>query len=275
MQQRGLRTPRNANNVPPGLLPAVQPLNYETITDGLLSPTFILVRRDPNTVRQADVDVATERMGLLRQRLQGPDAYAMLEVFRQHNRFNVTLVNVVAYIWRLAGQNPGNIDAVALGHHVRNIFELMFHTTTNTLHVKQQALVFVRAILPNRFAAMPLDVDDMFFASFSATLVKLLDQFDPLGQANLSVPINGQPVQLDEIALFMRLKDSILDVVEKLPFNLKFWMLTRLEGDAILARKYRQFGDNARVRNIPPAELDLWMSAVDAISDIHAEAKAH
>ena len=271
--QRGLRTPRNANNVLPGLPPAVQPLNYETILDGLLSPTVILVTLDLNTVRQADVDVATERMESLLRRLQGPDAYAMLEVFRQHNRFNVTLINVVAYIWRLAGQNPGNIDAVDLGHHVTDVFELMFHTTSNALHVKLQALVFVRAILPNRFNAMPQDADDMFFASFAATLVKLFDQFDPLGQANIRVPIDGVPVTLREFDLFKRLKKTILDVVEKLPFNNKFWFNTRGGGDVFLTGKYLEFGNRAKVAGIPPAERHRWTEAVDAIAEIHVVAK--
>ena len=89
--------------------------NQDDIIAGLLANTTRLVAIDPANVLEADVHAAEAHMLALLRRLQGPDGNAILEIFRQHHLFNVTLIDVVVYIWRLQGHNRATINTVATG----------------------------------------------------------------------------------------------------------------------------------------------------------------
>lgn len=241
--------------------------NQDDIIAGLLANTTQLVAIDPANVLEADVHAAEADMQTLLESLQGPNGNAILEAFRQHSRFYVTLIEALEYIWRLEAAN--NVPIEILGRRMMAILDEMFHR--NNPQVKQQALIFVQALVdtPNRFQALPHDVDGINLP-LSAILIKLLDQFDPLGQANILVPIDGVVVTLREFDLFRDLKDSIVDVIKKLPVVGRFYLNTRFEGDAILARKYCEYVDNTRPQNITNDVRSRWERAVGTIEEIRA-----
>jgi len=249
-----------------------QQLTPLSLTAESLKPTNNLVGLDPNTVVQSDITAAATGMLSLLRRLQGADRNAFRQVFREDNQVKVSLFNAVTYFWGLQANN-GILKTKVFSQHVVAILDVLFHR--NNPRVKLQAMVFVRSITltRRRFQPLPQNTNGIN-TPFCAILVKLLEWFDPLGPLIIEELIDGRQVPLRERDLFTGLKDSIIDVMQKLPESCRFWLNTQSEFDAILMGKYREYWNRMKTTT-PGAERVLWTNAFHAIEDIQAAAKGH
>ena len=250
-----------------------QHLTPKSITAELLKPTDYLVCLDPNTVVQADIFAAETGMVSLLRSVQGADRNAFRQVFREYNPFNVSLINAVTYFWRLQAIN-GILITKPFSEHVVAILDVLFHR--NNPRVKLQAMVFVRAIMltTHRFQPLPQKTDGIN-TPFCVILVKLLEWFDPLGPPIIQERIDGRDVPLRERDLFTGLKDSIIDVMKKLPESCRFWLNTQNEFNAILVGKYREYWNGMKNTTAGTESRGLWTTAFHAIEDIQAATKGH